>query len=48
MVLHYDMVIRYSIVPSLDAETSILLVIGRDLPEAHHVLDHRIGPRGSP
>ena len=35
-------------IPSLDAEASILLLIGRDLPEAHHVLDQRTGPRGSP
>ena len=35
-------------IPSLDTETSTLLLIGRDLPEAHLVLDQRIGPRGSP
>ena len=48
MVLHYDMVIQYSIVPSLDAEALILLLIEHDLPKVHHVLDHRIGPRGLP
>ena len=35
-------------IPSLDTEASILLLIGRDLPEAHHVLDQRVGPIGSP
>lgn len=32
----------------LDAESNILLLIGRDLIEAHHVHDQRIGPRNSP
>ena len=32
----------------LDNRAQILLLIGRDLMEAHHVIDHRIGPKGSP
>lgn len=37
-----------SCIPSLDTEASILLLIGRDLPEAHHVFDQRIGSKGAP
>ena len=35
-------------IPPLDPESDILLLIGRDLIEAHHVHDQKIGPRGSP
>ena len=32
----------------LEDQADILLLIGRDLPEAHHILDQRIGPKGTP
>ena len=32
----------------LDEEAQILLLIGRDLPEAHHIHDQKIGPPGTP
>ena len=32
----------------LDEQAGILLLLGRDIPEAHHVLDQRTGPRGTP
>ena len=32
----------------LDSSAKILLLIGRDLPEAHHSLDQRTGPLGTP
>ncbi|XP_060074446.1 uncharacterized protein LOC132554162 [Ylistrum balloti] len=35
-------------IPEADNTIPILLLIGRDLIEAHHVQDQRIGPRGSP
>ncbi|MCG8046576.1 MAG: hypothetical protein N0E48_13205 [Candidatus Thiodiazotropha endolucinida] len=35
-------------IPPLDTSASIMLLIGRDLPEAHHVYDQRVGPKGSP
>ncbi|XP_069129320.1 uncharacterized protein [Argopecten irradians] len=35
-------------IPELDNKAQILLLIGRDLPEAHHVLEQRTGSRGSP
>ena len=35
-------------IPPLDNDSSILLLIGRDVIDAHHVLDQRIGPKGSP
>ena len=35
-------------IPPLDDESEILLLIGRDLIEAHHVFDQRIGPHNSP
>ena len=35
-------------IPPLDNYANILLLLGRDLPEAHHVLDQRIGMLGSP
>jgi len=36
------------VIPPLDTDAPILLLIGRDLPEAHHVYDQRTGPRGAP
>lgn len=35
-------------IPPLDDNTQILLLICRDIVEAHHVLDKRIGPIGAP
>ena len=35
-------------IPPLDTEAKIQLLIGRDLLEAHHVLDQLIGPRNLP
>ncbi|XP_052762111.1 uncharacterized protein LOC128204746 [Mya arenaria] len=35
-------------IPEVDPSAEILLLLGRDLPEAHHVLEQRTGPRGSP
>ncbi|XP_050419153.2 uncharacterized protein LOC126832434 [Patella vulgata] len=35
-------------IPPVDDLVNIQLLIGRDLIEAHHVLDQRIGPRNSP
>ncbi|XP_046585211.1 uncharacterized protein LOC124292203 [Haliotis rubra] len=35
-------------IPQLDNDAQILLLIGRDVIEAHHVLDQKIGPKGSP
>lgn len=35
-------------IPELDENAGILLLIGRDLPEAHHVHDQNVGPTGSP
>lgn len=32
----------------LDSSAKILLLIGRDLPKAHHSLDQRTGPLGAP
>lgn len=32
----------------MDRKAEILLLIGRDLPQAHHVLDQRTGPGNSP
>nr|XP_034311144.1 uncharacterized protein LOC117684166 [Crassostrea gigas] len=32
----------------LDSSVKILLLIGRDLPEAHHSIDQRIGPLNTP
>ena len=36
------------LIPPLDDRAEILLLIGRDLTEVHHVLEQRIGPRNSP
>ncbi|XP_014676616.1 PREDICTED: uncharacterized protein LOC106816503 [Priapulus caudatus] len=35
-------------IPALDPRCEILLLIGRDVPEVHHVHDQVIGPVGSP
>lgn len=35
-------------IPPLNPDAQIMLLIGRDLIEAHHVLDQRIGPPNSP
>lgn len=35
-------------IPALDEEADILLLIGRDLLDAHHVLEQRLGPRATP
>ena len=35
-------------IPPLNPEAEILLLIGRDLLEAHHIIDQRIGARNAP
>ena len=35
-------------IPPLDTSAAIMLLIGRDLPEAHHVYEQVTGPKGSP
>lgn len=35
-------------IPALNPDAKILLLIGRDLAEAHHVKDQRIGARNTP
>ena len=35
-------------IPELDREADILLLIGRDLIDVHHILDQKTGPPGSP
>ena len=35
-------------IPALNPDAQILLLIGRDLAEAHHVKDQRIGARNAP
>lgn len=35
-------------IPKLNPDAQILLLIGRDPPEAHHVRDQRIGTRNAP
>ena len=37
-----------SYIPEINEEADILLLIGRDMIDAHHVIDQRIGPPGSP
>lgn len=32
----------------LNDQADILLLIDRDFPEAHHILDQRIGPKNTP
>ena len=34
--------------PPLDKNAQISILIGRDLPEAHHVLDQKTGPADTP
>ena len=35
-------------IPPLDTSAAIMLLIGRDLPEAHHVYNQCVGSKGSP
>jgi len=35
-------------IPELDEDAEILLLIGRDMTEAHHVLEQRLGPPNTP
>ena len=35
-------------IPPIDDEAVILMLIGRNLVEAHHIIDQRIGPKGTP
>lgn len=35
-------------IPEIDNAAPVVLLIGRDLPEAHHVLEQTTGPRNSP
>ncbi|XP_069106579.1 uncharacterized protein [Argopecten irradians] len=35
-------------IPDLDPSVEIVMLLGRDIPEVHHVQDQRIGPSGSP
>ncbi|XP_050419539.1 uncharacterized protein LOC126832715 [Patella vulgata] len=35
-------------IPPIDENAHIILLIGRDVIKAHHVLDHRIGPANTP
>lgn len=35
-------------IPPMDGSAEILLLIGRDLPEAHHIIDQRTGPAWAP
>ena len=44
---HYEH-LRDVNLPAADDDASILLLIGRDLPEVHHILDQRTGPRSTP
>ncbi|XP_055998870.1 uncharacterized protein LOC130047575 [Ostrea edulis] len=43
---HLQDIAKY--IPNLDDGSDTLLLIGRDLMEAHHVLDQRLGPRTTP
>ncbi len=45
---HHHLQDLVDLIPPLDEDAEILLLIGRDLIDAHHVLDHRIGPPNSP
>ena len=45
---HAHLVDIADFIPPIDSRSDMLLLIGRDMPEAHHVLDQRIGPVGSP
>lgn len=35
-------------IPKINENAQILLLLGRDIPDVHHVLEQRLGPRGSP
>lgn len=35
-------------IPPLNDDASILLLVGRDVPEAHHIIEQRTGPKGTP
>ena len=35
-------------IPEMDTNSKILLLLGRDITDVHHVLDQRVGPKGSP
>ena len=37
-----------SSIPEIDEEADILLLIGRDMIDAHHIIEQRTGPVGSP
>ena len=45
---HTHLVSIASNIPPVDESAEILLLIGRDLPQAHYVSDQRTGPKGSP
>lgn len=36
------------LIPVIEDDTPILMLIGRDVIRAHHVLDHRVGPADTP
>lgn len=36
------------LIPPIDNQADMLILIGRDLPEIHHVMDQRIGPKNTP
>ena len=49
MALHHAHLVDIAdFIPPIYSCSDMLLLIGRDMPEAHHVLDQRIGPVGSP
>jgi hypothetical protein len=47
-IAHFHDHLRDIPIPLLDPNSDILLLIGRDLPEAHHVQEQCTGPVGSP
>ncbi|XP_052810470.1 uncharacterized protein LOC128238519 [Mya arenaria] len=36
------------LIPEIDSNANMLLLLGRDITDVHHVLDQRLGPKGSP
>ncbi|XP_053381698.1 uncharacterized protein LOC128549197 [Mercenaria mercenaria] len=36
------------LIPEIDSNAKMLLLLGRDIPDVHHVLDQRLGPKGCP
>ncbi|XP_071085479.1 uncharacterized protein [Haliotis cracherodii] len=49
VALHYPHLVDIADdIPPVDESADILLLIGRDLIQAHHVYDHRIGPGKTP